>query len=327
MSESMTIACPGCGLNFDLTAEYVREYGTLNTTCTRCGAEFTLPGADDFVPDADADAAGEASPSDDAQADPMAGESSFDAPEAADIPAALTPTVDPGIIADGWYVIVQRNSVFPARCALCNQPTDLEPLIHRVIKSPMIVPAILWTIPFALVVFEALFPGELDFAFDMSISKYTAHVHVGGMIEFVLLLAPLLYPVLRRLDIFPSFLIKPFLCPAHRRRYLLFKRGVPVVVALGFLTVCFGHMVGTALFSLSHDGGGKLAGVLAFDMLTLGGYVIMIIAAVLHAIFATPFRAAAIDKQAAVISGCGKRFLLSLPSAKRKSPAAMASAG
>jgi hypothetical protein len=43
MSDRQTIACPACGTEFEMTREYIEQYGGQETACSSCGKAMGLP--------------------------------------------------------------------------------------------------------------------------------------------------------------------------------------------------------------------------------------------------------------------------------------------
>lgn len=90
-----SLTCSACGEKFDLTPEYLAEYGGRTTTCT-CGAALAIP------PD------GTASP-------PLL---SYVAPSRASVKVPATAW------RDGPLIVMTRGAVLPNRCAHCGVPVD-----------------------------------------------------------------------------------------------------------------------------------------------------------------------------------------------------------
>ena len=50
MQQAGTLFCPKCGSGYQLTPEYLAQYGGQSTACTQCGQEIRLPRAVEMQP-------------------------------------------------------------------------------------------------------------------------------------------------------------------------------------------------------------------------------------------------------------------------------------
>src|SRR5437763_5388143 len=107
---SQALACPQCGSLYQLTPEYVAQYGGQTTQCARCGASFTVP----------------------AQLAPLMADSP------AGVPVAVLPYAGPaalsglaGVWRDGNLLVASKGTLLPERCAKCNSPADGPPIRRK----------------------------------------------------------------------------------------------------------------------------------------------------------------------------------------------------
>ena len=132
MSQSMIFPCPHCGMSFELTAEYLAQYGGQMTTCTSCGRTYALPTA------AALDAAPPAAPS--AGPVPVLPYSSA--------PVGMAMPMYTGVWREGNILVAANGSSLPPCCVKCNAPVtgDMKrktfywhhPAIYIAILSPLI---------------------------------------------------------------------------------------------------------------------------------------------------------------------------------------------
>jgi hypothetical protein len=117
----MDFQCPHCGFSFDLSPEYLADYGGCETTCTGCGKGFQLPASSETL--ADADVRGQI---------PVL---NYSAP-------ALSVHPKPGVWQHEGCVVFTRGKSLPRRCPRCNEPAPGKPTWLRMRFHPQRVVAI-----------------------------------------------------------------------------------------------------------------------------------------------------------------------------------------
>ena len=126
MQPAMLFPCPHCGASFQLTPEYLAQYGGQTTSCSQCRQTFVLPAAAGAAP------APHAAPW---QQQP-AGQSAAGYPasgQSAPVIAYAAPAYgQPGEMVPAWsqgdLLVVRKGTRLPYTCVRCGGPADGQPL-------------------------------------------------------------------------------------------------------------------------------------------------------------------------------------------------------
>ncbi|MDB5289146.1 MAG: hypothetical protein JWL69_387 [Phycisphaerales bacterium] len=103
MSQFQTVACLHCGASYQLTSDYIAQYGGQSTVCRQCQQPFQIPAAM-----------------------ATAGVQPPPAPVLAYSGPVFTPTW--GVWREGKQIIASKGAVLPNRCVKCNEPAAGSPL-------------------------------------------------------------------------------------------------------------------------------------------------------------------------------------------------------
>ncbi|MDB5302093.1 MAG: hypothetical protein JWO87_3756 [Phycisphaerales bacterium] len=131
MSQFQTVPCLHCGASYQLTSDYIAQYGGQATICRQCQQPFQIPAA---LP-----AAGGASP----------------VPVLAYSGPVYTPTW--GVWREDKKIVASKGAVLPSRCVKCNGPAGGSPITrtlywHHPALYLLILPGILIYAIVALIV-------------------------------------------------------------------------------------------------------------------------------------------------------------------------------
>jgi predicted Zn finger-like uncharacterized protein len=163
----MFFPCPHCGASFQLTPEYLAQYGGQTTRCSQCGQPFVLPAAQGAAPAAAAwgqPPAGQPFMAQTETAQPMPGQ------PVAVIPYAAPAYGQAGPMDAAWsqgdVLVVRKGARLPHACVKCGLAGDgkpvrktyywHEPWIYITILAGVLVYAIL-----AIVIRQS---GQIEFA-------------------------------------------------------------------------------------------------------------------------------------------------------------------
>jgi predicted Zn finger-like uncharacterized protein len=181
----MFFPCPRCGAAFQLTPEYLAQYGGQMTRCSHCGQPFALPPAHGAAPPATSGqppAAGEPGMGQPAPGQPAAGQPATVIPYAA--PAYGQAGAMEGAWSEGDLLVVRKGARLPHDCVKCGLPGDgrpvrktfywHEPWVYITILGGLLVYVII-----ALVVRQS---GQVEFALCSRHRARRRNGTIGGLL-------------------------------------------------------------------------------------------------------------------------------------------------
>ena len=116
MLPPMLFPCPHCGASFQLTPEYLAQYGGQATRCSQCGQPFVLPAAPGAAPAWGQPPMGQ----------PAMGHSMPVIPYAAPAYGQVGPMA--AAWSQGDVLVVRKGARLPHACVKCGGPGDGRPL-------------------------------------------------------------------------------------------------------------------------------------------------------------------------------------------------------
>ena len=106
MAQTMNFPCPSCGMPYQLTAEYLAQYGGQVTSCTGCQQTFTLP-----------------------TSAALGGAPGGPPPVPPQVLAYSSPQIAPqqmfgGVWREGKVLVATNGAALPPCCVKCNEPVS-----------------------------------------------------------------------------------------------------------------------------------------------------------------------------------------------------------
>ncbi len=104
MAQAMSFPCPSCGMAYQLTPEYLAQYGGQMTSCSRCQYTFLLPTAA-------------------ALSAPSGGPPPVPAPVLAYSSPQVAPQAGGAVWREGKILVATNGAALPPCCIKCNEPS------------------------------------------------------------------------------------------------------------------------------------------------------------------------------------------------------------